>query len=121
MKLLFSAAAFLVTLLGIGWLGFPETMLGLWAVKGDPIAIYVARRYGGLLFGYAVILWLGREAPPSAAKSAILAGGLVVTTLMTGLSLLGVLSGTVGPGAWGAVVIEGVLAAGFAYYYATAR
>lgn len=121
MKVLFSLAAFLVTLLGIGWLGFPETMLQLWAVKGDPITIYMSRRYGGLLFGYAVILWLGREAPPSAAKSAILAGGVVVTTVMTALSLLGVLTGTIGPGAWGAVVIEAVLAAGFTYYYATGR
>jgi hypothetical protein len=121
MRALFSVAAVLVTLLGIGWLGFPQTMLGWWAVQGDSVAIYMARRYGGLLFGYAVILWLGRQAPPSPAKNAILAGGVVVTTVMTALSLLGVLTGTVGPAAWSAVVIEAVLAAGFSYYYATVR
>jgi hypothetical protein len=40
---------------------------------------------------------------------------------MTLLSLAGVLSGIVGPGAWGAVVIEAVLALAFAYYLAADR
>ena len=40
---------------------------------------------------------------------------------MTVLSLFGVMTGVVGPAAWGAVVIEAVLAAGFIYFYASAR
>jgi hypothetical protein len=76
----------------------------------------MARRYGGLLFGYLVILWLGRSTPPSPARSAILVGGAVVTSIMTLVSLYGVLSRVIGPGAWGAVGIEALLAAGFIHH-----
>jgi len=37
------------------------------------------------------------------------------------VSLVGVLTGVVGPAVWSAVVIEALLAAGFVYYYAKAR
>jgi hypothetical protein len=45
----------------------------------------------------------------------------VVTSVMPLLSLFGVMSGTVGPGAWSAVAIEAALAAPFIYYCATGR
>ena len=57
----------------------------------------------------------------SPARTAILAGGAVVTTGMTLVSLYGVLTRVVGPGAWGAVGIEALLAAAFIYHYATSR
>ncbi len=44
-----------------------------------------------------------------------------MTALVTLLSLGGVLTGTIGPGAWGAVVIEAVLAGGFLYYFLAER
>ncbi len=40
-----------------------------------------------------------------------------MTTLLTLLSVAGIVTGAIGPGAWGAVVIEALLAAGFLYYY----
>jgi len=122
MKTLFSIAAVLTALLGVGWLFFPTTMLSGWGVHGDGVAVYMARRYGGLFFGYCVILWLSRASPASETRTAILAGSLVVTAVMAVVSLVGVITGTVGPMAWSAVVVEALLAAGFAYfYYMTAR
>jgi hypothetical protein len=81
----------------------------------------VGRRYGGLLFGYAAILWLARAAGASSARAAILGGGALVTALVTFLSLVGVLTGTIGAGAWGAVVIEAILTGGFLYYFVAER
>jgi hypothetical protein len=121
MKTLFSIAAALTGLLGVSWLFFPTPMLSGWGVHGDGVAVYMARRYGGLFFGYCVILWLSRAAPASGARTAILAGSLVVTSVMAVVSLIGVVTGTVGPMAWSAVVVEALLAAGFAYFYVTAR
>ena len=97
MKVFLSIVSALMVLLGTGWLLFPETMLGLWSVKTDATGVYVARRYGGLLFGYAAILWLGRASGPSA------------------------ITGAIGRGAWGAVVMEAVLTAGFLYYFLAER
>ena len=117
-----SVVAVLMVVLGAGWLFFPEAMLASWSVQSDPTGVYMGRRYGGLLFGYAAILWLARAAGASAAREAILGGGAFVTTLVTLLSLIGVLTGTIfGPAAWGAVAIEAVLAAGFLYYFMAER
>jgi hypothetical protein len=122
MRTVFSVAAVVTGLLGVLWLFFPQFMLTGWgASQTDAITVYMSRRYGGLFFGYAVIMWLGRASASSAARAAILAGGAVVTIVLTLVSVIGVLSGVVGPAAWGAAVVEALLAAGFVYYYLTAR
>ena len=121
MKVFLSVVAVLMVLLGSGWLFFPEAMLASWSVQSDSAGVYMARRYGGLLFGYAAILWLARGAAASAAWAAILGGGGFVTALVTLLSLLGVVRGTIGPAAWGAVVIEALLTGGFLYYFIAER
>jgi hypothetical protein len=114
-ELLFTITAILTAVLGMSWLFFPATMLSLWKASGNEIALYMSRRYAGLFFGYSVILWLGRTAPPSPARDAIVAGGLAVTAVMAVVSLVGVLRRTVGPAAWSTVVIEALLAGGFGY------
>jgi len=119
MKLFLSVVSVLMILLGTAWLFFPQLALQQWRIEPDAVAVYLGRRYGGLLFGYAAILWLSRASEPSSARSAILAGGAFVTALMTGLSFLGVLTGVIGPAAWSAVVIEALLTVGFAYYAVT--
>ncbi len=121
MRALFVATAALLALLGVSWLLAPETMLSLWGAQGDQITIYMARRYAVLFFGYAVILWLSRTAPATPARDAILAGATVVAAAMALVSLFGVLTGTVGPAAWIAVVIEVALAASFGYFYLAPR
>lgn len=121
MKIFLGVAAGLTLLLGFVWLFLPQTMLSSWGVQADPITVYMGRRYGGLFFGYAAILWLAKATGPSPARTAILAGSAVVTTVMAIVSLVGVLTGVVGPAVWSAVVIEVLLAAGFVYYYAKAR
>jgi hypothetical protein len=69
MKTFLSVVSVLMIILGAGWLFFPEAMLGSWSVRTDPTGVYVSRRYGGLLFGYAAILWLGRASGPSSARA----------------------------------------------------
>jgi low temperature requirement protein LtrA len=121
LKILFKATAALTFVLGVVWLAFPEAMLASWGLHGDRIAVYMARRYGGLFFGYSVILWLTPATQPSPARTAILVGGAIATGLMAVVSFMGVVTGTVGPVVWSAVVIESCLAAAFTYYYFTSR
>jgi hypothetical protein len=73
LRTLFSIGAGLTILLGVVWLFFPQAMLSSWGVQGDEVAVYMARRYGCLFFGYAAILWLARAAASSPARTAILA------------------------------------------------
>ena len=112
-----SVAAAVTGVLGLSWTLVPEPWLALWGLPADAGAVYLGRRFGGLFFGYAVTLWLARGAGPSPLRTAILAGGTAVASVMTLLSLYGVVSGIAGPFAWGAVVFEALLAAGFGWFY----
>ncbi|HET8645468.1 MAG TPA: hypothetical protein VFO85_08285 [Vicinamibacteria bacterium] len=96
-------------------------VLSSWGVRTDAVGVYMARRYGGLFFGYLVILWMARASHGSPAHTAILAGGFIVTALMAVVSLVGLLSGLVGPMVWSAVAVEVLLAAFFAYHYLADR
>lgn len=115
MKRFLSVAAVLIGLLGLVWLVFPGAMLGRWAVQTDAVGLLVARRYGTMLLGYAAILGMARSSSPSAARTAILVGAAFVTGLVAVVSLSGVLSGTVGRGAWMTVAVEALLSCAFIY------
>lgn len=121
MEVLFSIAAGLTLLLGVAWLFVPKAMLSWWGAEPNDAAAYMARRYGGLFLGYAVILWLSRYAMASPARTAILAGGAVVSTVMMVVSLIGLRSRVVGRIVGIAAVVETALAAAFVYFYLTAR
>jgi hypothetical protein len=117
----FSIAAIVTGALGLAFLIAPDFMLAGWGVKADHAIVFMTRRYGAALFGYAVILWFARAAAASPARHAIATGGFVVTAVVAVISLFGVLSGTVGPMAWSAVVIEVLLAAAFGYLLLTEK
>lgn len=121
MKVFLSVAAVLMVLLGGGWLLVPEAMLGRWGVKTDSVGVFLGRRYGTMLLGYATILWLARGAGPSSARSAILSGGALVAALVATVGVTGVVSGTIGPGGWPTVFVEAVLAGGFVYFLLAGR
>ncbi len=120
MKALFVATAVITFALGVAWTLFPGPMLGGWGVHGDEATTYIARRYGGLFFGYAAILWLSRRSDSSPARTAILAGSAVVTTVMAIVSVVGVVTKVVSPVVWGVVALEGLLAIGFIAFYVLA-
>ena len=121
MKAFLSVASLLIAALGCAWLFLPEAMLGRWGVSTDPVGVFMGRRYGTMLLGYAVILWLTRAAGPSAARTAILAGGAFATSCITLVSIGGILGGTVGSGAWISAAVEALLACGFLYFLAVGR
>ena len=113
MKALFTSAAVLLLLLGLGWLIAPEAMLQRWGMEAETNSVFIGRRYAGLLLGYAVLLWVARATPPSEAREAIVVSGIAATLAMTALSVYGALTGTAGPAIWISVAIEVGLAAWF--------
>jgi len=119
MRRFLSVASVLLVLLGIGWLLFPESMLGRWAVATDDVGIFLARRYGAVLLGLGAILWYGRASGPSPARSAILGGAAFGAAAIAAVSLAGAVTVTVGKGVWLSFVIEAVLAPAFLYFLLT--
>ena len=74
---------------------------------------YMGHRYGVLLIGLAVTVWMGRDAPNTPARQALMTGALVSLALTTALSLSGGLA--LGLNAWSAVVVELALTAGLGF------
>lgn len=113
-RTVFAVAAILTLAIGAIWLLAPDFMYGQLGVNdAGPVAIYMARRYATMFFGYSVLLWLARDIAASPAGRVIAAGGAVVATVLAGVSAWGATSGVTGPAIWGAAALEVVLAAFF--------
>lgn len=98
---------------GLGWLIVPDFMGRYWGIAPGENLNYMGHRYGALLIGLAVTVWLGRKAPNTPARRALMIGAFVSLALTTALSLYGALALRLN--AWPAVVVELTLTAGLAW------
>jgi len=100
-------------LFGIGWLAMPAIMGRYWEIAPGENLNYMGHRYGALLVGLAVTVWLGRNTLNTRARRALMIGAFVSLVLTTALSLYGALA--LGLNAWPAFAVELVLTAGLAW------
>ena len=108
------AASLAGLLLGIGWLLAGKLVLMRWQVAANPEALLVGRRLGAAYIGIGLMLFLGRDAAPSELRTAACAGLLLAMIVLAGLGLLELKAGRVGRGILVSVLIEALLAVGFA-------
>ena len=106
-------ATTLMGLFGVGWLIMPDFMGRFWKMAPGENLNYMGHRYGALLIGLGVTVWLARNTLNTEARRALMIGALVSLVLTTALSLYGALS--LGLNAWGAFVVELVLTVGMAW------
>lgn len=110
MKLRFRSLAVLYAIvafaLALVWLFAPDLMLSAWGLDlSHPVGL-VGRRGAALFAGMGVMFLVARNAQPSSARSALVAG---FVTSCVGLAALGVIelaNGHVGPGILSAVLVE---------------
>lgn len=107
-----------VVCLGFGpiLLFFPGQLLNLLGTSFGPGAALTARLYGATLFGNLFLAWLGRNAEDGIARRAIIwdlfiydAIGLVVTVIL-------LLSGSLGILSWGIAAVYLFFTIGFGYF-----
>ena len=98
---------------GLGWFLAPDLMGRFWGITPGDNLNYMGHRYGVLLIGLAVTVWMARDAANTPARRALMTGAFVSLALTTALSLYGALA--LGLNAWPAVVVEFVLTAGLAW------
>ena len=99
--------------LAIMWLLAPTTMLANWGVSFDGATGVAGRRAAPLYAGISVMLYVARNASPSPARTALVAG-LVTMSLL--LAVLGVVEwgvGHVNAGILSAILVELALALAF--------
>lgn len=100
--------------LGLGWLFAGSLVLKRWGLDANPLGLLVGRRLGAVYLGIAVMLFLGRSAPPSELRSAVSMSMLGALGLLALLGLIEFQAKRAGRGILVSVVLEVLLAAGFA-------
>ncbi len=100
-------------LFGLGWLFLPNVLGEFWRIAPGENLTYMGHRYGALLVGLAVTVWLGRDLPSTQARRVIMIGAFVSLVLTTALSVYGGVA--LGLNAWPAVVVEAVLTFGLGW------
>lgn len=103
-----NAALFLV--LAAVWLFIPAQQLVLWQVAVDEPALLVGRRLAAWYLGVGVMFLFARNAAPSAARTALLAGFVVACLVVGALGVMEWLSGHAGAAILSPVVVEFSLA-----------
>jgi len=108
------ATSVAVLLVGLGWLFAGGLVLKRWGIAASALGLLVGRRLGAVYFGIAIMLFAGRSAPPSELRSAVSIGMLVALSLLALLGIVEFKAKRAGKGILVSVVIEVLLAAGFA-------
>jgi hypothetical protein len=106
-------ATSLLAVFGTGWLAMPDVMARYWSLAPSATLDYMGRRYGAVLIGLGVAVWLARNALNTQARRALMIGALVALVPTTALSLYGALA--LGLNAWPPFAVELVLTLGMAW------
>lgn len=106
-----SVAAFV---LGLGWLFAGPLLFKRWRIAANPAGLLVGRRLGAVYLGMGAILLFGRSAPASPLRTALSAGVLFTLAALAALGVYEFSAKRAGPAILVSVVLEVLLAAGFA-------
>jgi hypothetical protein len=101
---------------GIGSVLVPATMLTLYGMTPTPSTNLIAQLFGAELIAVGLLCWFARNVSDSAAQRAIILAFLIANVIALIVSLLGTLSGVTSAVGWTAVLIQLVLAVGYAYF-----
>lgn len=107
--------------LGLRFLYFGASVLKQWGIEATAGSLVMCRRYGALYLGLAVVFFLGRNAAPSDLRSAVCLGIGGASALLAGLGLWDRSAGRVTSGIIIPVLVELVVAAGFAWAWWSGR
>jgi hypothetical protein len=103
----------LLFILGAGYLFAGGIVVGRWNIQATGDVLVIARRIGAIYLGLSVLFYMARTVPASAARIAISAGATTVLSLLVALGIYEFLAERVGPGIFGSVGVELLLAIGF--------
>jgi hypothetical protein len=102
--------ALLCFALAVVWLVAPGILLNMWGVDFSSSVGLVGRRGAALYAGIGVMLFCARNAEPSPARSAIVAGLIVSFLALAALGAFELAAGNAAPGILSAVLVEIILA-----------
>jgi hypothetical protein len=115
-SILLTVAAVIAIIYGLAFVISPAWVSSLHGMASSPQSELLGRGFGAALLGLGVMAGLARNAPGSVALSAILRGSFVFNVIQAVVLLIAVTGGVISAMGWVPVVINVLLAIGFAYY-----
>jgi hypothetical protein len=106
---------------GLCFVFAPGHVTSLYSPEVGVTLRYVGQLFGAALLGFAVLTWVARNAPASAARHAILLALFVGDGVGFVLALIGQLGHVVNALGWSTVVIYLLLTLGFGYFAFVAK
>jgi hypothetical protein len=121
-NLLATVTSGLLFVLATSWAFAPRFVIAYWGVTYTPAVGVGMHRVAALFLGVGTMLFLARNAEPSSARHALSIGVFVGATALAAQLLWELARGSVkGAWVWAAIVIEAVIAIGFAIHVYQSR
>jgi hypothetical protein len=102
--------------LGVPILLVPIFLYSLFGASLNPGGVFAAREYGASLIGNLMLTWFARKAAESEARRAIILGLCVYDAIGFVVTLIALITGTLGLLGWFAAAIYLFFAVGFGYF-----
>jgi hypothetical protein len=100
---------------GVFYLVFPVFSLMLLGQSAMPIGILNTRVAGACALGMCLITWLSREVTEKQFQRIVIAGNLIMLTILAVIEILGTLVGTLNWIGWLFIAADSLLATGYAF------
>jgi uncharacterized membrane protein YfcA len=115
-KILFTLAAVVQAIFGLGFLLIPETLTGFYGNTLSQGGVVFARLFGTALLALAAIFWFARDLEDSEALRAIVIGGFINSFVGLLVALYSQLTGMVNELGWSTVIIYFLFALDFGFF-----
>ena len=116
LNMFMAIVAVVAGLFGLGFVFVPEQVLSFYGAAPDAGTNYMTQLFGAALLGFAIILWLCKDAEDSPVRQAILLGLFVAEGVGFVVALITQLGGAINALGWSTVIIYLLFALGFGYF-----
>jgi hypothetical protein len=116
LKVFMLIASIVALIFGLGFILAPAASLQLYGTTTDTTGLFLGRYLGASLIGLSAVVFLTRNAEPSASRKGLLTGLFVTMLLGFVVALYDKFAGAGNDLIWLNVVIYLLLAVGFAYF-----
>lgn len=111
----FVVVAIISAVFGLGFLLIPDQLAIWYGAASNDLTSMMGRFFGSALIAVAIIVFMARDLSASPALTGVLWGGLVLSVIDALLTLWSTGTGILNALGWVTLVIDVLLAAGFAY------
>ena len=115
-SLFLTIVAIIFAIFGIGQLVAPSEFMAVYGLSFNAAGVLIARVFGTVVIGQAIVYWAARNAGSSDLMQAILYAGVISNALDVIVAWYGISSGVLNSMGWALVVLHALLTVGFGYF-----